>query len=236
LSANSTSIESSLDKIALAIATKHVTDNCLLGLGSGSTVSRFAKALGVRNRREALNVKVVPSSMQAWLLAKENGLEFFEDSAHCPASVDVAVDGADQISKNSRAMIKGGGGALLKEKIILSAAKHVFILADQDKFVPDLKRAVPVEVSQFAFSVVDKQIRAIVPGAEPMLRRLDKGYPFFTESGNVILDCLFKDPISEPRSTERLFKMIPGVIEAGVFNCKVDAFYKANQDGTFEFF
>jgi len=234
LSATSIGLDTSLEKMASAVAGQRIPRDCLLGLGSGSTVARFAKALGERNRSEKLHVSVVPSSMQAWLLAKENGLGFYEDIAHCPASVDVAVDGADQVSTKTRSMIKGGGGALFKEKIILSSAKQVFILADKDKFVPDLRRSVPVEVSQFALLTVEKQIRAAVPGSEPMLRRLDKGYPFYTETGNVILDCLTKEPISEPRSMERLLKTIPGVVEVGVFNCSVDAFYKANHDGTFE--
>ena len=229
-------LDSALEKMAVAVATKHVASECLLGLGSGSTVARFAKALGERVRKEGITLKVVPSSLQAWLLAQENSLQLYTDSAHCPASIDVAVDGADQVATTSRAMIKGGGGALFKEKIILTAARHTFILGDQDKFVPELKRSVPVEVSQFALSSAQKQIKSTFVDSEPVLRRLDKGYPFFTESGNVILDCIFKKPVSDPVASERQLKTIPGVVEAGIFNVPVDAFYKANHDGTFESF
>ena len=141
-------------------------------------------------------MRIVPSSMQAWLLAKENGLEFYEDSAHCPSVIRRRGGRCRPgYSSNSRAMIKGGGGALFKEKIILSSANRVFILQlTRTSLFRDLKRSVPVEVSQFALSAADKQLRAIAQGVEPALRRLDKGYPFFTESGNVILDCLSKTP------------------------------------------
>ncbi len=205
----------------------------VLGLGSGSAVARFAKALGERARKESLKITVVPSSMQSWLLATENGLTLTNDSAHCPPVVDVAVDGADQISLSTRSMIKGGGGALLKEKIIISSAKKCYILADESKYVQKLNRSVPVEVTQFSALSVEHKVKQQL-GAEPVLRKLDKGYPFFTESGNVILDCQFKESISDPVGLETKIKTIPGVVEAGIFNNPVDKFYKVNQKGTFE--
>lgn len=221
--------------MALEVAGLHVPKDCVLGLGSGSTVAYFARALGELNSKSQLNVKVVPSSMQAWLLARENQLVLHEDSARCPAHIDVAVDGADQIDAKSRAVIKGGGGALFREKIILSTAKKRFILGDEKKFVGILSRSVPVEVSQFAMSSVEGKIRADL-NAEPTLRKLDKGYPFFTENGNVILDCLFSGGIEDPKTLEREIKMIPGVVEAGIFNIPIERFYKGNQDGSFESF
>jgi ribose 5-phosphate isomerase A len=205
----------------------------VLGLGSGSAVARFAKALGERVKKESLKVIIVPSSMQSWILATENGLTLASDSGHCPPIVDVAVDGADQISLSTRSMIKGGGGALLKEKIIISSAKKCYILADESKFVQKLNRSVPVEVTQFSMRSVEYKVRQQLR-AEPVLRKLDKGYPFFTESGNVILDCQFKESISDPINLEGEIKTIPGVVEAGIFNNRVDSFYKANQKGTFE--
>lgn len=221
--------------MALEVAVKHVPRNSILGLGSGSTVAYFARALGELNSKNLLNLKVVPSSMQAWLLARENKLELHEDSARCPSHIDVAVDGADQIDAKSRAVIKGGGGALFREKIILSTAKKCYILGDEKKFVGLLSRSVPVEVSQFSMSSVEEKIRTNLK-AEPTLRKLDKGYPFFTENGNIILDCLFPRGIENPKTLEREIKMIPGVVEAGIFNIPIERFYKGNQDGSFESF
>jgi len=226
-------LDSAFKSIALEIAAKYIHKDCILGLGSGSTVSTFARALGEVNAKSSLNLRVVPSSMQAWFLARENGMPLHEDTARCPERIDVAVDGADQISVTNRSMVKGGGGALFREKIILSSASRSIILADERKFVTVLNRAVPVEVAQFALPSVESKIRAQL-NATPVLRKLDKGYPFFTENGNIILDCQFQEPISDPRSMEAALKLIPGVIEAGVFNVKVDHFYKANQDGSFE--
>lgn len=205
----------------------------VVGLGSGSTVASFAEALGDRVRRESLDLTIVPSSMQSWLLARANGLRLVDDSAHCPEEIDVAVDGADQISVVTRALIKGGGGALLKEKIIISSAKKCFIMADESKYVQDLNRSVPVEVTQFSVLRVEHEIRKILR-ADPVLRKLDKGYPFFTESGNLVLDCKFAEAISNPSNLGTEIKMIPGVAEVGIFNNSVDRFYKANRDGTFE--
>lgn len=225
-------VDAAFEKLAKSAAHDLVKDSTILGLGSGSAVSTFARALGERVKRESLRVRVVPSSMQSWFLASMNGLKFIEDSAHCPHSIDVAVDGADQISLENRAMIKGGGGALLKEKIIISSAKECYILADETKFVPTLIRPVPVEVTQFSAISVEEKVRKL--GAEPVMRKLDKGYPFFTESGNVILDCKFKGGVADPVELEKNIRIIPGVVEVGIFNFQVKKFYKANQDGTFD--
>ncbi|MGI0091643.1 MAG: ribose 5-phosphate isomerase A [Nitrososphaerales archaeon] len=229
----SSGLDSAFERMAKSAARNLVRSSEILGLGSGSAVARFAKALGERVKKDSIEITVVPSSLQSWLLVKVNGLTIAEDSAHCPAIIDVAVDGADQISLSSRSMIKGGGGALLKEKIIISSATKCYILADDSKYVPNLNRSVPVEVIQFSLLAVEHKIRNQL-GAEPSLRKLDKGYPFFTESGNVVLDCQFKEGISDPSKVESQIKSIPGVVEAGIFNSKVDRFYKANQDGTFE--
>lgn len=210
-----------------------VRNSDVLGLGSGSAVSWFAKALGERVKKESLKIVVIPSSMQSWLLATENGLTLVNDSAHCPAVVDVVVDGADQISLATRSMIKGGGGALLKEKVIISSGKECYILADESKYVQKLNRPVPVEVTQFSAISVEHKLKKQL-GADPVLRKLDKGYPFFTESGNMILDCQFREEIVDPAKLEAKIKTIPGVVEAGIFNNAVEKFYKVNQSGTFE--
>ncbi len=229
-------IENAMEEIARQAARDHLRSGTVVGLGSGSAVARFARALGqMVGDGKLKEIKIVPSSMQAWLLAMENGLDLSPDSAHCPGQVDTTVDGADQISVESRSMIKCGGGALLREKTILSSTKKAVILVDVSKVTKRLSRSVPVEVMQFALNTVEKKIRADI-GADCTLRKLDKGYPYFTESGNVILDCKFRQAIESPREAEILLKSIPGVVEAGIFNCKIDKFLVARQDGLTESF
>ncbi len=214
-------------------AARQVREGDVLGLGSGSAVAVFAKALAERVKKEKLEVFVVPSSMQAWILASENGLAFLPDSAHCPKSLDIGVDGADQIATRTRSMVKGGGGQLLREKIILSSSRRTFILVQKAKVVERLNRPVPVEVVQFALETVREKLKRNF-GGRAILRKLEKGYPYYTESGNVILDTQFEGEVEDPKNLEALVKAIPGVVEMGVFNCKVDRFFIGNQDGSVE--
>jgi ribose 5-phosphate isomerase A len=217
-----------------AVVENHIHSGIVMGLGSGSAVAKFAKALGsaIKNS-EISGISIVPSSTQAWLVAQENSLPIHADAAHCPKSLDLAVDGADQISLRTRSMIKGGGGALLREKIILTASSHSYILADSSKVANELSHPVPLEVVPFAIESVEEAISKRLNGV-PSLRKLDKGYPFFTESGNLILDCQFARTISDPLESEKTLKSIPGVVEAGLFNCPVDKFYVASKDGSIE--
>jgi ribose 5-phosphate isomerase A len=211
---------------AKAVVENHIRSHVILGLGSGSAVAKFAEALGKALAEGKLNdVVIVPSSMQSWLLAKRHSLSL-SDSAHCPSSLDVTVDGADQIALPSRAMIKGGGGALLREKILLAASKQSYILVDSSKVKEEgfLDRSVPVEVVPFAVDSIRELLKQEFE-AEPVLRTLEKGYPYFTESGNVILDCKFSRKIEDPANVELSIKNLAGVIEVGIFNCKVDKFY-----------
>jgi len=214
-------------------AAENIVAGEILGLGSGSAVARFARALGQRIKSESIKISVVPSSMQSFMMARDNGLDLAKDTARCPESIDIVVDGADQISLSSRSMIKGGGGALLKEKILISASKKCFILADQSKFVKKLDRSVPVEIVQFSYLTTSSEIKRKF-GADPILRKLEKGYPYYSESGNLILDCQFPAEISIPRDLEKEIRMIPGVVECGLFNTEVEKFFRANQDGTFD--
>jgi len=139
-------------------------------------------------------------------------------------------DGADQIDAQKN-LIKGGGGALLREKILINAAKKVVIMADKTKFVKNFNRSVPVEVHPFARSTVIKSIEKI--GGKPELRSLNRGYPFITENGNVIVDCDF-GVIKNPKSLQQKLIGIAGVMEVGIFTRKPDIIYKAKTDGKFE--
>ena len=121
-------------------------------------------------------------------------------------------------------MIKGGGGALLRENILISAAKKVIIMADSSKFVKNFSRTVPVEVQPLARQIVWKKIEKL--GGKPELRILDRGYPFVTENSNIILDCDF-GVIKNPKILQQKLLNIAGVIEVGIFTRKPDIIYKA---------
>ena len=128
-------------------------------------------------------------------------------------------------------MIKGGGGALLKEKILIASSKKFVIVAQSNKFVDKFTLAVPIEVTPFGRIFVMKQLEKI--GALPKIRMLDKGYPFITENGNIIYDALLPDYDSIVE-TERDIKNIPGVVEVGLFTNHADSYYKIKNENEFE--
>ena len=166
--------------------------------------------------------------MQIKIIAETGGLQLIEPDQI--DKIDLVFDGADQIDKN-KFLIKGGGGALLKENILISAAKKVIIMADSTKFVKNFNRTVPIEVQPLARQIVWKKIEKL--GGKPELRTLDRGYPFFTENSNIILDCGF-GVIKNPKILQQKLLNIPGVIEVGIFTRKPDIIYKAKANGKFE--
>lgn len=203
-------------------ALQGVRNGFKIGLGSGSAVSRFVEVLG----NSGLEVSVVPSSLQITIKAEVEGLAIAQPSII--PELDLDVDGADQIDSRLR-MIKGGGGALLKEKVLMNASKKRVIIADELKFVQYLDKPVPVETVPYARSSVAKDLGSL--GGKPRLRSLDKGYPFLTENGNIILDTDF-GKLDRPRELNQQIKLIPGVAESGLFAERVDIAFKARTDGT----
>mgnify|MGYP000120624502 CR=1 FL=1 len=169
-------------------ALKNVKDGYVLGLGSGRAATVLVKLLSKYIKTKKISVECVPTSMQIKLIAEKGGLQLID--ADQIDKIDLVFDGADQIDKN-KFLIKGGGGALLKENILISAAKKVIIIADNSKFVKDFNRTVPIEIHPLARQIIWKKIEKI--GGKPELRILDRGYPFFTENSNIILDCDFGD-------------------------------------------
>ena len=174
------------------------------------------------------SLRFVPTSLQIKVEAEKSGLIMGDEGL--VSRLDIVFDGADQVDPELN-LIKGGGGALLREKILISAARKVIIIADSTKFVKSFSRPVPLEVHPFARQPVTERLRKI--GATPVLRVLDKGYPFVTENGNLIIDASF-DKIPDPGRMEAELKCIPGVLEAGIFTRKPDLCYKAKQDASFE--
>jgi ribose 5-phosphate isomerase A len=197
----------------------------VIGLGSGGTAAYIVRELAKLGDEK---IEFIPTSIQIKLEAEKSKLRMADEN-RIP-SLDIVFDGADQIDSKFN-MIKGGGGALLREKILISSAKKVVILADESKFVKQFSRPVPIEVHPMARSSVEYKLAEI--DAKPALRTLDKGYPFITENGNVIFDTTFTS-IQDPSAKEKELKNIPGVMEVGIFTRKADVYYKAKQDGTFE--
>ena len=219
--------EDALQKMGEQAAQK-ITSGQLVGLGSGSAVAAFVNALGKRITDENLDVRGIPTSMQVEIIAQNNGIVL--ESPSLIPEIDVVVDGADEIDKN-HIMIKGGGGAHYREKIMIEAANHSIIVADSSKYVDVITWPVPLEVSEFSRFFVEEKIKS--NGGNPVLRTLNKGYPFFTQNGNLVIDAHFNQ-ITEPLKLEQLLLNIPGIIANGIFSMKIDTFLRANEDGSVE--
>ena len=208
-------------------ALKMIKNNFVIGLGSGRAATAIVRLLSRHIKKTKFSVKAIPTSLQIKMEAEKGQIPIIE--ADQINHIDLVFDGADQIDASGN-MIKGGGGALLREKILISIADKVVIIADESKFVKKLNRSVPVEVHPFARKITESQIRKI--GGNPHIRLLDRGYPFVTENGNVILDCDFGQ-IRNPKELATKIIEMPGVIEVGIFS-KPDIIYKVKENGKYE--
>jgi ribose 5-phosphate isomerase A len=209
-------------------ALKFVKNGHVIGLGSGRAATTLVRSLAGFVKTKKYDIRCIPTSMQIKLIAENVGLQLIE--ADQIDTVDLVFDGADQIDKN-RFLIKGGGGALLKENILINASKKVVIIVDKSKFVTNFNRAIPVEIHPSARSIISKTILKI--GGKPNLRTLKRGYPFVTENGNVILDCHF-GTIKNPKNLREKILNMAGVLEVGIFIRKPDVIYKAKSNGKFD--
>ena len=209
-------------------ALKFVKNNYVIGLGSGRAATTLVKSLSLLIKEKKYNIIGVPTSLQIKLIAQENNIPIVESDQI--SHIDLVFDGADQIDSQNF-VIKGGGGALLRENILFSLAKKIIVMADKTKFVKNFTRTVPVEVHPLARNSVTNTIQKF--GGKSTLRSLDRGYPFFTENGNIILDCDF-GTIKNPKALTQKIKQIPGVMESGIFLRKPDVIYKAKTGGKFE--
>jgi len=186
----------------------------VVGLGTGSTVRYTLERLGERIREEGLALRGVPTSLDTERTARGLGIPLV--SLEEVDSIDVTIDGADEIDAGFD-MIKGGGGALLREKVVASLTRLEVIVVDRSKVVERLGQrfALPVEVVPFARAAVARRISAL--GAGWTLRMRDAHEPVMTDNGNEILDCKFAAGISDPSALERELDEIPGVVESGRF-------------------
>jgi ribose 5-phosphate isomerase A len=190
---------------------KFVKDDDVVGLGTGSTARFFIDLLG-QEVKKGLKIRGIASSMRSQEQALNLGIPMtnFDECQQ----IDVTVDGADEVDPQLR-LIKGGGGALLREKIVASATKQFIIVVDETKRVPVLgKFPLPVEVIKFARMLVQKKIEAL--GAKVELRQSTDGKPYLTDENNYILDCHF-GKIPNADGLARQLSDMPGVVEHGLF-------------------
>jgi len=195
-------------------AAEMVEDGMTLGLGTGSTVYYTLVRLAERIREEGLSVRGVPTSVDTHTKALQLEIPMVELAE--VESIDLTIDGADEID-GAFDMIKGGGGALLREKVVAYISRREAIVVGRDKLVERLGTTfrLPVEVAPFAVPVVERRVRTL--GCEPALRRSDSGKVYFTDNGNHILDCHFASGIADAPLLEQELDRIPGVVESGLF-------------------
>lgn len=209
---------------AAARAVQEVRDGMLVGLGTGSTAGLAIRALAERIR-DGLHVECVATSLATETIARSVGLAI--RSFEGVASVDLTIDGADEIDGSLRA-IKGGGGALMREKIVASASHRMLVIIDSSKFVSMLGRfRLPVEALPFAAAWVERSV--IQLGGRPQRRLGRDGSPFLTDQGNVIFDCDFGE-IADPKTLAKSLDAIPGLLEHGLFVTEIDAVFIGRGD------
>jgi ribose 5-phosphate isomerase A len=199
-------------RAAAEAAAALVEDGMRVGLGSGSTVRHLVLALGARVR-EGLRIVAVPSSEATAALAREQGIPLVE----LDAALDLDIDGADEVETGTLRLIKGLGGALLREKIVAEASRRFVVVADTAKVVTVLgeKAPLPVEVVRFGHAATARRLAEL--GGAPVLRPGPDGAPFVTDGGNLIYDCAGFAPIRDPFTLQRQVRAIAGAVETGLF-------------------
>ena len=199
-----------------------VKDDTAVGLGAGRAATAFVRALAARVR-DGLRVRGVPVSEATAELAEELGIPL----VGLEAEIDITVDGADEVDPDLN-LIKGYGGALLRERVVAAASRRQVILVERDKLVSRLgsRGRLPVEVVPFALPLCRRRLAAL--GLGPALRMAGER-PFLTDNGNVILDCVV-GPIADPPGLERALRAVPGVLDTGLFLGTADTVLVA--DGT----
>jgi ribose 5-phosphate isomerase A len=228
---NLASIEDAKRKAVLK-ALQPIKNGWVIGLGSGTTMAIAVAELSRFAKGRRLELSVVPTSHQVENLAVLHGLR--THTMNEAPTVDYAIDGADQVEVPSLNLIKGGGAAMLREKIVDSAAHKVAIVIDETKLTKHLgqKQPVPLEVSPFAQRFVQTEVTKL--GGRARLREgTGKVGPVVTDNGNLILDADF-GKLENPGQLDRRLKMIPGLVETGLFLKIADCVYVGRSDGRVE--
>jgi len=216
-----------LKRAAAEAAVELVEDGMVVGLGTGSTAAFAVEALA-RRHRQGLRFLGIPTSERTAAQATAAGIPLTSFAEH--RQIDLTIDGADEVERGTLNLIKGLGGALLREKIVAAASRRLAIIVDDAKLVDRLGTRAPVPVEVVAFGLEPVQAALEVLGASVRLRLAQTGEPFVTDSGNRILDCRF-GPIADPAGVETRIRRIVGVVESGLFIGRADPVFVADAAG-----
>ncbi len=202
-----------LKRAAAESAVTQVRDGMIVGLGSGSTAAMAVSALG-RRVREGLRIAGIPTSERTAAQAQALGIPLSTLAEH--SKIDLTIDGADEVETGSLNLIKGHGGALLREKIVASVSQQLVIVVDESKLVDrlGLRQSVPVEVTPFGWQAAARKLGDL--GANPVLRRNSDGEAFRSDGGHYILDCAF-GPLDAAGTLANALDHVVGVVEHGLF-------------------
>jgi ribose 5-phosphate isomerase A len=202
-----------LKRAAALRAIDEVQDGMVVGLGTGSTAAFVVEGLGARVA-QGLKVVGIPTSERTAVQARRLGISIATFAEH--QRLDLTIDGADEVQLGTLDLIKGLGGALLREKIVAAASHRLVIVVDQEKLVDQLGEhtPLPVEVTQFGWQATAVALAKL--GCVPERRYTTGEQPFVTDGGNYILDCRF-GPIADPRAIEKSIALTVGTVESGLF-------------------
>jgi ribose 5-phosphate isomerase A len=214
-----------LKKLAGEKATEYIEDGMIIGLGTGSTAEYSVRKIG-KMVNEGLKIKGIPTSNHTRRIAKECKIPL--TTLEEEPVIDITIDGADEVDSNM-SLIKGGGGALAREKIIAYNSKKVIIVVDDSKVVKALgiDFPLPVEVLKFGWTATQQTLEEM--GCSVELRKIMDD-PFITDNSNYIIDCDF-DRIADPEKLEKDLNLIPGVVENGLFIGMVDKVIVGGKQG-----
>ena len=214
-------------KNAASQAADLIETGMVVGLGTGSTAAFFIQSL-IERVSAGLQILCIPTSIRSAEQARAGGLILTDFAAH--PVIDITVDGADEIKRDTLDLVKGLGGALLREKIVASASKRLVIIADSSKLVDWLGTTapIPVEVTQFGWQATLEKLHAT--GATVQLRNTPNGAPYVTDGGNYILDAKF-DAIADAAQLNAQIRRITGVVETGLFPAMADMALVADDHG-----
>lgn len=215
---------------AAAQAVRELRDNTSIGLGSGTTVLKALDLAAEKIRKEHLNINWVPTSYQIEIAARKHGLKTTTLAEN--TELDLAIDGADQVQWRSLDLVKGGGAALLREKIVDSNTKKLVVIIDERKLAKTLggDQPIPVEITPFAYHTTLAKISKISEKA--VLRETPGGKvgPVITDNGNLIVDAYYRN-LRRPDIVSEKLREIPGVLETGLFLGMCDTAYVGRKDG-----
>ncbi|XP_075419238.1 ribose-5-phosphate isomerase [Tenrec ecaudatus] len=215
-----------------AAVENHVKDNQVLGIGSGSTIVHAVQRIAERVKEENLNLVCIPTSFQARQLILQYGLTLSDLDRH--PEIDLAIDGADEVDSELN-LIKGGGGCLTQEKIVAGYASHFIVIADFRKNSQNLgdqwHKGIPIEVIPMAYVPVSRAVTRKFGGVAELRMAVNKAGPVVTDNGNFILDWKFEQ-VHQWHDVNTAIKMIPGVVDTGLFINMAERVYFGMQDGS----